>query len=75
MGGLIRDGVGALAERGNLGPTLAVPATGYVTVYTIEIVLLFATLVAIGPLVRSRVRHGSVRHPSLANPSFQTMNS
>ena len=70
MGGLIRDGVGALAERGDFGPTLAVPATGYVTVYTIEIVLLFATLVAIGPLVRSRVRHSTLSHSSLA-----TMNS
>ena len=51
-GGLIRDGVGALALRGALGPVLAGPATGYLAVYQIELVLLFATLVAIGPLVR-----------------------
>ncbi len=49
-GGLIRDGVAALAQAGKLGPTLAVPATGYVAVYAIEIALLFGTLVAIGPL-------------------------
>jgi BCD family chlorophyll transporter-like MFS transporter len=30
---------------------LATPTTGYTAVYHIEIVLLFATLVAIGPLV------------------------
>ncbi|WP_158745004.1 PucC family protein [Acidisphaera sp. L21] len=52
LGGLIRDGVSALAERGALGPTLVAPATGYVTVYAIEIALLFATLIAIGPLAR-----------------------
>jgi BCD family chlorophyll transporter-like MFS transporter len=31
-------------------------STGYTAVYQIEILLLFATLVAIGPLVRSGVR-------------------
>ena len=51
-GGLIRDGVSLLAERGLLGQALASPATGYSVVYHIEIALLFATLVAIGPLVR-----------------------
>ena len=51
-GGLLRDGVALLAERGALGPTLVTPATGYVTVYVVELCLLFATLVAIGPLVR-----------------------
>lgn len=53
MGGLIRDGVSHLAERGALGPSLDGPATGYVVVYTIEIALLFATLIAVGPLVRA----------------------
>ena len=53
-GGLIRDGVGALADAGLLGPVLVHPATGYVAVYAIELALLFATLVAVGPLVRSR---------------------
>ncbi|GAC1340544.1 MAG: BCD family MFS transporter [Acetobacteraceae bacterium] len=52
LGGLIRDGVAVLAADGRLGPTLDTPATGYVTVYTIELALLFATLVAVGPLVR-----------------------
>ena len=51
-GGLLRDGVAILADRASLGPALVSPATGYVVVYTIEIVLLFVTLVAIGPLVR-----------------------
>jgi BCD family chlorophyll transporter-like MFS transporter len=55
-GGLIRDGVGALATSGALGPELIDPATGYSVVYTIEILLLFGTLIAAGPLVSRPVR-------------------
>jgi MFS transporter, BCD family, chlorophyll transporter len=51
-GGLIRDGVSLLATNGMLGEALAAPATGYSVVYHIEIAMLFATLIAIGPLVR-----------------------
>jgi BCD family chlorophyll transporter-like MFS transporter len=50
--GLIRDLVSSLAERGSLGAALAGPATGYGTVYYLEILLLFAGLVVIGPLAR-----------------------
>ena len=50
--GFIRDGVAHLAARGALGPALVDPSTGYGCVYVIEIVLLFATLAAVGPLVR-----------------------
>ncbi len=52
ISGLVRDGVSALAMRGVLGTTLAGPATGYGVVYVTELVLLFATLIALGPLVR-----------------------
>jgi MFS transporter, BCD family, chlorophyll transporter len=52
LGGAIRDVVAALAAKGLLGPALTGPSTGYGVVYQLEIVLLFATLVAIGPLVR-----------------------
>jgi BCD family chlorophyll transporter-like MFS transporter len=37
---------------GALGQTLATPSFGYSLVYHLEIGLLFATLVALGPLVR-----------------------
>ena len=53
MGGAIRDGITSLATHGALGPALTSPATGYSVVYHIEIAFLFATLVALGPLVRS----------------------
>jgi BCD family chlorophyll transporter-like MFS transporter len=52
LGGAIRDIVAELAQRGALGPALTGKAVGYSFVYHIEIGLLFATLVAIGPLVR-----------------------
>ncbi len=53
-GGLIRDGVSALAQRGVLGVALDNPSVGYSFVYHCEIALLFATLVALGPLVVAR---------------------
>ena len=56
--GVVNDLVSSLAVRGAFGEALADPVTGYGFVYAIEIVLLFATLVAIGPLVRS---HGDAR--------------
>ena len=53
LGGAVRDGITSLAVHGSLGPVLTGASTGYGAVYQVEIVLLFATLVAIGPLVRS----------------------
>jgi BCD family chlorophyll transporter-like MFS transporter len=55
-GGLIRDVVGAAAASGALGPALADPAVGYVAVYHLEILILFAALVAIGPLAGGETR-------------------
>jgi BCD family chlorophyll transporter-like MFS transporter len=52
LGGGIRDIFSNLAMQGDLGPALVSPVTGYGTVYSIEIILLFVTLVAIGPLVK-----------------------
>ena len=53
LGGAVRDAVTSLATHGALGPAMTGAATGYSVVYHIEIALLFATLVAIGPLVRT----------------------
>jgi BCD family chlorophyll transporter-like MFS transporter len=58
LGGLLRDLFGALASGGSLGLALARDVTGYLFVYHIEIALLFAALVAIGPLVRSAAPGG-----------------
>jgi len=54
LGGTIRDVVSSVGATGSLGPALADPATGYSVVYHIEIGLMFATLIALGPLVRHR---------------------
>ena len=53
LSGAINDLGTALADSGALGEALVTPATGFAMVYAIEIVLLLATVVAIGPLVRS----------------------
>ncbi|MGF1650019.1 MAG: BCD family MFS transporter [Hyphomicrobiaceae bacterium] len=51
-GGALRDGLSALANAGVLGNAIDPKTIGYVAVYHIEILLLFATLVVIGPLAR-----------------------
>ncbi len=53
LGGAVRDLVSELAVLGALGESLANPAIGYSFVYHLELYMLFATLVAIGPLVRA----------------------
>lgn len=63
LSGVLRDFCGALAARGALGPALTGPAVGYGSVYTIELILLFATLIAIGPLARQS-------HPAGAQSQF-----
>jgi BCD family chlorophyll transporter-like MFS transporter len=52
-GGLIRDAGAAYAASGHANAVAADPAWGYDLVYHLEIFLLFVTLVALGPLVRS----------------------
>ena len=49
LGGAIRD----LSASGAFGAGLSDAATGYSVVYNVEFVLLFITLAALGPLVRS----------------------
>ena len=51
FGGLMRDGVDAMATRGMFGEALAGSATGYVFVYIIELILLAATVLVMLALV------------------------
>ena len=53
LGGLLKGVVATAAAEGRFGATLAQAATGYGAVYTLEIAMLFATVVALGPLVRA----------------------
>ena len=50
-GGILRDVVMGMANRGAFGEDLAWPGLGYDVVYALEILLLIGTLVAILPLV------------------------
>jgi BCD family chlorophyll transporter-like MFS transporter len=59
LGGALRDGVSALASAGWLGEALAHPVTGYSVVYHLELLLLFTTLIALGPLVGAARRQPS----------------
>jgi BCD family chlorophyll transporter-like MFS transporter len=54
-GGALCDLIGGYAELGALGPALTSKVSGYMFVYHLELGLLFAALVAIGPLVRLSV--------------------
>lgn len=65
LGGFIRDGVNWAVEAGAFGAALQTPSAGYGVVYHIEIGLLFASLVALGPLVgRARRRNETSIQPS-----------
>ncbi len=63
IGGALRDVITHLAARGALGPALTGPATGYASVYLLEIFLLFGTLAAIGPLARRETLADATPHP------------
>jgi BCD family chlorophyll transporter-like MFS transporter len=52
LGGALRDLAGAASASGALGEALADVQVGYSLVYHLEILLLFLTLAALGPLVR-----------------------
>ena len=64
VGAFVRDAVSAAAIDHRLGATLAAPTTGYTVVYAVEVLLLLATLVALGPLVR-----GAAPLPSATAPA------
>ena len=55
LGGIIRDIVNYFAMRNSLGESLADPSTGYVAVYLIEMILLMATIIAMAPLIKSKL--------------------
>lgn len=67
IGGALRDGVEAIVQTGALGDAFQRPDAGYSVVYHLEIGLLFAALIAIGPLVQKR-RHAPGAGPSTTKP-------
>jgi BCD family chlorophyll transporter-like MFS transporter len=69
-GGAIRDAVSGLATQGLLGEVLVSPVTGYSFVYHLEMILLFATLAAVGPLVRATSGPGHRAPPRFGLAEF-----
>lgn len=66
-GGTLRDLVSGYAVRGGLGAGFEDPVLGYTVVYHIEILLLFAMLVVLGPLVNMSPQKSA---PALPNGRF-----
>ena len=64
LAGIVRHVIGTLATAGAFGPAINSPAAGYLAVYEIELLLLFITLIAIGPLVRRREANPTSLPPS-----------
>ena len=71
-GGLLRDIVGALAERGVFGAALSGPATGYAFVYAVELVMLAMTVVVMSGLIgktqRLPLTPAGTTEPAHSNP-------
>jgi len=67
LSGVIRDVVNALTAESDM---LWGVATGYVAVYSIEIVLLLITIAAAYPLMRRMQAGSMVAHPSGFNPTL-----
>jgi BCD family chlorophyll transporter-like MFS transporter len=65
LSGFINDAGGALAVNGAFGDVLADPVTGFTLVYGLEILLLLATIIAIGPLSRRSLNPAEYAQPAL----------
>ena len=72
LGGLIRDGITFVALQDGMGATLAYRATGYGTVYAIEIVLLLVTLVVLGPVIGLQIENKKITSESFGLTEFPT---
>jgi len=68
LGGLIRDGVAAWVGSDAASASVATRASGYSTVYMLEIALLLAGMAALGPLVGHAGRRRGAPDDPLAQP-------
>lgn len=67
VSGVMKDWLSHLVQRGTLGPGLSLPFVPYSFVYHVEVLFLFATLVALGPLV---ARRSAAPRPDVRGGSF-----
>ncbi len=75
LSGVLRDTFNSFAASGQFGAALNGPATGYGIVFTLEILLMFATLVALGPLVRPNSREAKAFPADSARTSNHPISS
>ena len=74
VSGFVNDFGAKLATQGDFGDALADPVTGFNLVYGIEILLLLATIVAIGPLARRRLAPADYTAPHFGASAGVGMN-
>ncbi len=72
LGGLIRDGMAYIALHNAIGTTLADRATGYGTVYLLEIILLLVTLIVLGPVIGLHLENRRMTSESFGLTEFPT---
>jgi BCD family chlorophyll transporter-like MFS transporter len=70
LGGVLRDSLAILGANGQLGAAFRTASSAYGTIYHIEILLLFFTLVALGPLVRVRRSEEPAAQPRIRLAEF-----
>ncbi|MBD2841098.1 BCD family MFS transporter [Erythrobacter rubeus] len=68
LGGALRDTIFAIVASGDQTAAISTRATGYTSVYVIEILLLIAGLAAIGPLVGSARRSATELREGAGQP-------
>jgi BCD family chlorophyll transporter-like MFS transporter len=69
FGGALRDAVTGITTQGLWGSAMADPSVAYSMVYHVEMLLLFVTLIAIGPMVRRQ----PIVSPLVSPPVPQTL--
>ncbi len=72
FGGALRDVVSSVTTQGLWGPGMTDPSVGYSMVYHVEMLFLFITLIAIGPLVKRSTVFSPVVPPTLGLAELRT---
>jgi MFS transporter, BCD family, chlorophyll transporter len=72
LGGLLRDAMAYIALHDAMGATLADRATGYGTVYALEVLLLLVTLVVLGPVIGLHLENRKSTNENFGLSEFPT---
>ncbi|MBJ7419191.1 MAG: BCD family MFS transporter [Rhodoferax sp.] len=72
FGGALRDVVSSFTTQGLWGPGMTDPSVSYSMVYHVEMLFLFITLIAIGPLVKRSTVFSPVVPPTLGLAELRT---